>query len=195
MGATRSASNSNLTPRPSHSAQAPCGLLKEKERGSNGATLMLQTGQSQWRLRRSSSPLVGATTRLPSPTRSAVSTESASRLRTASPSSPPWRITMRSMTISAVAGSVVALPSSSARSTTVASIRARTNPLRLNSPSWPRRSFSWPAASGANSRRRLPSGKASIVSTICCGVRARMGRPQLGQCGRPTRAKSRRRKS
>ena len=45
---------------------------------------------------------------------------------------------------------------------------------------------------GASTWKRVPSSSSSSWSTICCGVCLATGSPQTGQCGRPTRAHSRR---
>ena len=73
------------------------------------------------------------------------------------------------------------------------STMARTNPcLRaiskrsLNSPFRPR-------TSGASTSMRVPSGQVSTVSAICDALWRCTGSPQVGQCGVPARAYSRRR--
>ncbi len=50
-----------------------------------------------------------------------------------------------------------------------------------------------PRTTGASTWNRVPSGSSSSRSTICCGVCRVIASPQIGQCGLPTRAHSRRR--
>jgi hypothetical protein len=50
-----------------------------------------------------------------------------------------------------------------------------------------------PWTTGARIWNRVRSGSSSSRSTICCGLCRVIGSPQVGQCGRPTRANSSRR--
>ena len=93
FGTTRPGSSSICTPRPVQVGHAPCGLLNEKLRGSISPTeygACSVFGHAKCSLNVSSgragspSPACGAKTRIPSPRRSACSTESAMRWRVAS---------------------------------------------------------------------------------------------------------------
>ena len=101
-------------PRPVHVGQAPCGELNENERGSSSSIVVPSKGHSSARCSaapRRRPPSAGATSMTPSPSRSAVSTESARRdgvrigmlrvERSARPASA-WRTMSRSTTTSIV---------------------------------------------------------------------------------------------
>ena len=49
------------------------------------------------------------------------------------------------------------------------------------------------STTGASTWKRVRSGSSRRRSTICCGLWRVIGSPQTGQCGRPARAKRRRR--
>ena len=89
-----SGSNSWSVPRPVQVGQAPCGLLKEKVRGSISGRLVPQLAQAKCSLKvRSAGGLSRSVTsemiRTPLPSLSAVSTESVSRVTSVPPASPP----------------------------------------------------------------------------------------------------------
>ena len=50
-----------------------------------------------------------------------------------------------------------------------------------------------PLTTGAKTMKRVPSAKPIAWSMICSADWPTIGRPQIGQCGLPTRAHSRRR--
>ena len=95
-GTTSSGSISIIEPSPVQRGQAPCGALNENERGSSSGIEMPQCRQAKRSLyvKISGSPSRGtvSTSRMPSASATAVSTESASRLRSSG------RITSRSTT-------------------------------------------------------------------------------------------------
>ena len=108
-GMIRSGSISSLMPSPWHSGQAPCGVLNENVRGSISASVVPCSGQANSSENGRSVPpfepsaFVWETIIVRFPQRSAVSTESVSRVRCASASSPcSWRTTRRSITASMV---------------------------------------------------------------------------------------------
>ena len=76
---------------------------------------------------------------------------------------------------------------------TVPSTRARAKPLDCSSAKRSTYSPLRPRTTGASTWNRVPSSIASTRSTICCGVCLEIAEPQIGQCGSPARAKSRRR--
>ncbi len=85
-GTTRSGSISRRVPRPVQDGHAPCGELNENVRGSSSSTVNPSYGQLYFSLYRCSSNAAGSSSRgagaistTPSPSRSAVSIESASR--------------------------------------------------------------------------------------------------------------------
>ena len=194
FASTRSGSGSSLVPRPVHAGQAPCGELKENIRGSISPIEKSPSGHARrWLNRRSGClPSASATSTRPSPSRSAVSIESVSRERSASPSSPRFS-TMRSTTTSSECFFILSSVMSSLRSRTLPSTRTRAKPPRraVTSSCWcsPFRS----RTSGPRIRRREPSLYSRIWSTISWTVCATIGTPWFGQCGTPTRANSRRR--
>ena len=180
-------------PRPEQVAHAPNGELKEKCRGSSSANEMPHAGQPYFsekscvsRAAESLRPCRTISTR-PSASRSAVSTESASRPRSAS------RTASRSTTTDTSWFTRRLSTGGSARSTAAPSTTARTKPcLRADSKS-SRNSPLRPRTSGASTSMRVPSGQPSTVSAIWPGLWRSTGRPQFAQCGVPARAYSRRR--
>ena len=190
----RSGSGSSLVPRPVQAGHAPWGELNEKVRGSMSPIEKSPSGHASRSLKTRSGifPSASATTRIPSPRRVAVSTESARRARSASASSPR-RTTKRSTTTSTVCLRILSSTMSSVRSRMAPSTRTRAKPPRraVMRSCWcsPFRS----RTSGPRMSSRVPSGYSMIWSTISCTVCATMGTPCVGQCGTPTRANSRRR--
>ena len=126
--------------------------------------------------------------------RQRVSTESVSRRRASGLTAS--RSTTTSMVCFSYffsAGSPVpSAPTLSSR-ITVPSTRAREYPLVCSSRSSSVYSPLRPRITGASTWNRVPSSSSSTRSTICCGVCRAIGRPQIGQCGLPTRAYSSRR--
>ena len=102
---TRSASTSSRKPRPVHSGQAPCGELKLNDRGSRSSITVPSYGQPSFSLKSRSSkvgfdPSAAAEEMItsPSPSFSAVSTESERRLRSSGGSGFPFSSTGRRTT-------------------------------------------------------------------------------------------------
>ena len=198
FGMTIAGSSSIFTPRPVHSRQAPCGLLNEKLRGSSSPKERPSKTQAKCSeyMRSSSFSLafasaISSSTIVPPPSRSAVSTESDSRVRRESSSpSPGSALTTRSTTMSMAWRLFLSSLISSSSSRTVPSTRTRTKPaLRASSKTLvysPLRSVT----TGARIIIRRPAGTARIESTICCTVCRSIERPHFGQCGWPTRAQS-----
>src|SRR6185369_16452763 len=56
LGITKSGSTVSLLPKPLHSGHAPCGLLKEKSRGSSSDNCMVPSGQANFWERMMSGP-------------------------------------------------------------------------------------------------------------------------------------------
>ncbi len=79
FGITRLGSISSLAPRPSHSSQAPCGVLNENERGSSVGKLKPSSTHANDSLSVKDSPSTTCSTTTPSASLRAVSSESASR--------------------------------------------------------------------------------------------------------------------
>ena len=124
---------------------------------------------------------------IPSASATAVSTESARRLRRSG------RITSRSTTteMSCLYFLSRTMSSSSVRSSP--STFTRVKPSERSSCSCLPYSPLRPRTIGAMTMKRVPSSMAMIWSMICSADCAAIGRPQLKQCGLPIRAHSRRR--
>jgi hypothetical protein len=124
FGTTRSGSKSSVVPRPAQVGQAPWGELNEKSRGSSGGKLMPSSTQANFELKRSSlsGPFWSTSSAFatPSPSLSAISSESAKRR------SEPGFTTARSTTTSMVCFLFLSSTISSARSRVTPSIFTRT---------------------------------------------------------------------
>ncbi len=182
-----------MEPRPWQRGHAPCGELKENTRGASSASDTPCSGHAKRSEKTSggcsASPSRGTTwiSTRPSATVRAVSTESVSRRRRSS------FITRRSTTTAMSCLNFLSSTMGSSSSRISPSMRARVKPsprsvssTSLNSPFLPR-------ATGASTVKRVPSGSCMTCSTICSADCPAIGRPQIGQCGCPMRAKSRRR--
>ena len=163
---------------PVQAGQAPCGLLKEKVRGSSSSKEWPQTGQARCSLKVSVGPSRVSTRRqTPCPGCSAVSSESVSRLLDVRLAHQPVDddldgvLDFWSSSISSV--SSVISPSTRARMKPALARSARRSscsPLRPGPPA-PARWNRVPSAAPGSGRR---SAAASACSTCL---------PQLGQCG------------
>ncbi len=120
----------------------------------------------------------------------AVSTESVSRRRADAFTSS--RSTTTSMScfsyFFSVGRSPAAPPPALSSRITTPSTRAREYPLACRSRSISVYSPLRPRTTGASTWNLAPSSSSSTLSTICCGLCLAIGRPQIGQCGLPTRA-------
>ncbi len=182
-GTTRSGSISCVNPRPWQAGQAPCGLLKLKMRGSISGSEMPQWTQANFSLKVSLPPSsASSTSTRPSARAAAVSTESVSRRL--SPSFITSRSTMTAMSCL----NFLSRSMSSSSSRTSPSTSTRVNPsARSCSNSLPYSPLR-PRTTGATTLKRVPGSSSQMWSTICCTLCPEMGRPQVGQCGWPTRA-------
>ena len=103
-----------------------------------------------------------------------------------------WRrsgfITRRSTTTSIVCLNFLSRTISSSSSRCSPSTLTRVNPSRRSSSSTSRNSPLRSRTIGASTVNFVPSGSASTCSTIWSRLWPAIGRPQIGQCGRPTRA-------
>ena len=124
---------------------------------------------------------------IPSASATAVSTESASRLRAS------WRMTRRSTTTEMSCLNFLSRTMSSSSRRTSPSTFTRVKPSWRSSSSCLPYSPLRPRTIGARTMNRVPSSRAMIWSMICSADCAAIGRPQLKQCGLPIRAHSRRR--
>ena len=186
-GTSRSGSTSSCAPRPVQRGHAPCGELKEKIRGSSSGSETPWSGQAKFSEKRSVSPSTTSMATSPSASAAAVSIDCARR----------WRrsgfITSRSTTTSIWCLSFLSRVISSSSSRCSPSTLTRVNPSRRSSSSTSRNSPLRSRTTGAFTVNRVPWGSASTCSTIWSRLCPAIGRPQTGQCGRPTRAYSRRR--
>ena len=196
-GTSSSGSTSSSVPRPVHLGQAPNGELNEKERGSTSSIASgWSLGQAIFSEKRrsrsgsSASRSTNSTTSTPPARPSAVSTESVSRRL--APASPPLA-TSRSTTTSMVCLTCFSSLGGSVSETTSPSTRAREKPLLWSSEKRSTYSPLRARTTGARTWNRVRSGSSSNRSTICWGDCRVIGSPQVGQCGRPARAKSSRR--
>ena len=124
---------------------------------------------------------------MPSASATAVSTESASRLRMSR------RMTSRSTTTEMSCLYFLSRTMSSSSMRSSPSTFTRVKPSLRSSASCLPYSPLRPRTIGASTMNRSPSSVAMIWSMICSADWAAIGRPQLKQCGLPTRAHSRRR--
>ena len=171
---------------------APCGELKEKIRGSSSGIEMPQCRQAKRSLNVStfpSEPSRGSVSisRIPSASATAVSTESASRLRVSG------FMTSRSTTTEMSCLNFLSRTISSSSSRTSPSTFTRAKPSARSSSNCLPYSPLRPRTIGAMTMNRVPSSRAITWSMICSADCAAIGRPQLKQCGLPIRAHSRRR--
>ena len=187
---TRLGSKNCLTPKPSQSAQAPCGLLNEKSLGSNSWMLWPHCGQAKRAEKIRScwlSPSIAARNARPSLSSIQVSSDSAKRIWISS------RTLKRSTTTSMLCFLFLSSSGGLSRSTTVPLILARTNPCVLRLLSRCKCSPLRPWIMGASSISLLPGSNARIWSTIWLMVCALRCKLWSGQRGSPARAKSKRR--
>ncbi len=192
-GTTRSGSISICEPSPVQRSHAPWGALNEKMRGSSSGIDGPWSGQANFSLNSSvvgsASPARGTVSisTMPSASATAVSIESARRLRT----SP--RMTRRSTTTEMSCLNFLSrtMPSSSERSSP--STLARAKPSERSSSSCLPYSPLRPRTIGAMTMKRVPSGSSIAWSMICSADWPAIGLPQMWQCGWPMRAHSRRR--
>ena len=169
---------------------APAGALKEKIRGSSSGIEMPHSRQANFsenvsvRVGCSSTSSISM---IPSASATAVSIESASRLRRSA------FITSRSTTtaMSCLYFLSSTISSSSRRSSP--SIFARVKPSARSSSSCLPYSPLRPRTIGASTMKRVPSTRSITWSMICSADWPAIGLPHFGQCGCPTRAHSRRR--
>ena len=174
---------------------APCGELKEKIRGSSSGMTGPWSGQANFSeysvtvpwCRRAGWAIGVSISIMPSASATAVSIESARRLRR----SP--RMTRRSTTIemSCLYFLSSTISSSSIRSSP--SIFAREKPSERSSSRTLPYSPLRPRTSGASTMKRVPSSSSITWSMICSADCPAIGLPQMWQCGWPMRAHSRRR--
>ncbi|GBC80027.1 hypothetical protein HRbin09_01255 [bacterium HR09] len=169
-------------PRPVHEGQAPWGELKEKRRGESSAREKPHWGQAWREESTNSSRSLGAIRTNPSPTRRAVSRESARRWARS------WRTSRRSTTTSMVC--FFFLSSSGGLATSMISpfTRARTKPSRAICSKRLRCSPFFPWVRGARTKKRVPAGRLKMRSTICWTVCPAMGMRQSGQKTSPMEA-------
>jgi hypothetical protein len=152
--------------------------LKENIRGASSGTDTPQLMQAIWsEYRRSRPPFSPSTLMVTSPSAILrdVSTESVRRVLMSGLSAS------RSTTISTVCFFFLSIGMPSAISITWPSTRARTNPFFIASASCLRYSPLRPRTIGASTWMRLPSGRVSTWSTICCTVCLAISRPHLWQ--------------
>ena len=165
-----------------HLGHAPWGELKEKIRGWSSGSETPCSGQANRSENVSSSPSTTSMTTSPSASATAVSIDCQSRVRRSD------FITSRSTTTSIVCLNFLSSVISSSRSRCSPSTLTRVNPSARRCSS---RSLYSPFRSrttGALTVNRVPSGSRSTWSTIASIDCPAIGRPQTGQCGRPTRA-------
>ena len=188
FGTTRSGSISMRVPSPEHSGHIPSGELNENSCGDGSGNEIPQWWQARCSESTWSFCPSAAITSVPSPSRSAVSTESVSRCAS------PGLATRRSTTASIVCFFFLSrrTSSSSSESTLPSSLTRAKPALRtcsITSLCSPLRS----RTSGASTRNFVPSASRITSCTICCADCCETGRPQLWQLSRPTRAHSTRR--
>ncbi|MNO80328.1 hypothetical protein D3C76_715340 [compost metagenome] len=163
-GISRSGSTTIFIPSPSHSVQAPNGLLKENIRGANSSILKPQIGQAKLELKSSSSCPIISTRILPPESFRAVSNESVNLVSISS------LTTIRSTTTSMVCFLFFSSSISSDKSRSSPSTRTRTNPCLEMSVKSPLCSPLRPEMIGARICKRVFSGYCIIRSTICSTV-------------------------
>ena len=193
-GTTRSGSISIWWPSPVQRGHAPCGLLNEKIRGSSSGIdvphFRHAKRSEKVRTRRGRSDVprgTSSTSTIPSASATAVSIESASRLRRS------WRITSRSTTteMSCLNFLSSSIGASSIRSSPSTLTRAKPS-ARSSSKSLPYSPLR-PRTTGARTMKRSPSSSSMTWSMICSALWPAIGAPQLKQWGLPTRDHSSRR--
>ena len=192
FGITKSGSTVSLVPKPLHSGQAPCGLLKEKSRGSNSERLMCPSGQANfWERIASDSCLfvlgfvsIRVATAKPSPKSKAFSKLSAIRPLSS------LEIVRRSTTTSIVCFFCLSKfwLAASLKSIKWPSSLTRAKPAFLIWSKIPLCSPFWSFIKGASNKILVPSGKAKSWSVIAWVVWPVIFLPQTGQCGTPMRA-------
>ncbi|MNO74984.1 hypothetical protein D3C76_660070 [compost metagenome] len=176
-GTSKSGSTIIFAPRPSHSGQAPKGLLNENILGDNSSILKPQMGQAKLELKRSSSCPIISTKSWPPDIFSAVSIESANLLRTSS------FTTIRSTITSIECFLFFSSSMFSDRSRCSPSTRTRTNPCLEISAKRLLCSPFLPEITGAKICSLVFSGYCIIRSTICSTVCDVISMPCSGQCG------------
>ena len=171
---------------------APCGELNEKIRGSSSGIEMPQcrhANRSEYVWTTGSPPSRGSVSisRIPSASATAVSTESASRLRESG--FMISRSTITAMSCLNFLSRTISSSSSRISPSTFTRVKPSARSSSNCLPYSPLR----PRTIGAMTMNRVPSSSAMIWSMICSADCAAIGRPQLKQCGLPIRAHSRRR--
>jgi len=180
-GITSAVSNSTRVPSPLQSTHMPCGLLNENACGVSSGKEMPHGAQAILS-EKTRSPASVIAISVPSPRRSACSTESVTRARCAEPA------TRRSTTTSTWCFLRLSSASVDSLSTIAPSTRSRTKPASRSSASSSRCSPLRFTRIGASSVTRVPAGAARISFAIRSAVWEWTGRPQPWQCWRPTRA-------
>ncbi len=185
-GTIRDSSYSSTAPNPLQPGHAPRGLLNENRPGVSGIEAVPQSVHRGCCEKRSrSSP--ARTSAMPSPSANASASESASRARTVGAKR------MRSTTTSAPSRSKRASAGSSSRRHTRPPSRTRRKPMARRVSTM----RSWPMAavtgSGKHTRHVRPARLLSVRSAAVEGESTVTGAPHSWQCGRPTRAHSKRR--
>ncbi len=181
-GTTSPGSISWVKPRPWQAGQAPCGLLKLKMRGWISGSEMPQCTQANFSLNVSVSPSVVSISTSPSASWAAVSMESVSRRRR------PSFMTRRSTTTATSCLYFLSRSICSSSSRTSPSTLTRVKPSARNCSNSLPYSPLRPRTTGATTLNRVSARSSHTWSTICWMLCPAMGRPQLGQCGWPTRA-------
>ena len=168
--------------------QAPWGELNEKIRGSSSGIEVPSCRHMKRSEYVRTSPLsTSSTSTMPSARLTAVSIESASRLRRSS------RMRRRSTTTEMSCLYFLSSSMSSSSSRTSPSILARVKPSPRSSSSRSLYSPLRPRTTGASTMNRVSSGSSRTWSMICSVDWPAIGRPQTWQWGWPTRDHSRRR--
>ncbi len=187
-GTISSGSISICEPSPVQRGQAPWGELNENTRGSSSARPGPCSGQANFSEKVIVWPSsTSSMSTSPSASATAVSTESARRLRRSG------RMTSRSTTteMSCLYFLSSSIGSSSWRTSPSTFTRVNPSP-RSSSSSFPYSPLR-PRTTGASTMKRVPSSSVITWSMICSADCPSIGRPQMWQCGLPIRAHSRRR--
>ena len=154
--------------------QAPCGELNENIRGSSSGIEMPQCRQAKRSEKVRTLPSGStSTSRMPSASATAVSTESASRLRSSG------RMISRSTTTEMSCLNFLSRTISSSSSRSSPSTLTRVKPSLRSSSSCLPYSPLRPRTIGARTMKRVPSSSPMIWSMICSADWAAIGRPQL----------------
>ena len=181
----RSSDTRRRVPRPPQVGQAPNGELNEKWRGSSSGSEMPQTAHPYFSENISTDlPSAVATSATPSANRSAVSSESLSRLR-----SSGFTLS-RSTTTEMLWFWRRFIFGGSATSISSPSTQARTNPCLRTLSNSSRNSPLRSCTRGARTSILVSGSQVRMTSAICAGLWRWTGRPQFGQCGVPARAYS-----